>query len=90
MVMQVRVGAAHEGRAWMLIAGPPDVLDPRDPLAAFEGRMGAKLWAVSSIDGRKLAEYKLDSPPVFDGMAAAERRLYVSTRAGQLICMGKK
>ena len=90
MRVPVRATAMVLADKTLFIAGPPDVLDPKDPLGAFEGRMGAKLWAVSSIDGRKLAEYKLDSPPVFDGMAAAERRLYVSTRAGQLICMGKK
>jgi len=36
-----------------------------------------------------LAEYKLDSPPVFDGMTAANERLYISTRDGRLLCMEK-
>ena len=26
------------------------------------------LWAVSPTDGKKLAEHKLDAPPVFDGL----------------------
>jgi hypothetical protein len=39
------------------IAGPPDVLDPRDPLAPWEARAGANLWAVSAANGEKLAEW---------------------------------
>jgi outer membrane protein assembly factor BamB len=40
-------------------------------------------------DGKKLAEYKLESPPVFDGMIAASGRLFISTRDGRLLCMVK-
>ena len=72
----------------LFIAGPPDVVDKEDPMAAFEGRKGALLWAVSTADGKKLSETTLNSPPVFDGMAAANRRLYMSTRAGEVLCLG--
>ena len=74
----------------LFIAGPPDEIDPKDSLAAFEGRKGARLWAVSAEDGAKLAEYGLKSPPVFDGMIAAHGRLYISMDDGGLICMEKK
>ena len=70
----------------LFVAGPPDVLDPKDPLAAFEGRKGGALWAVSAKDGKKLAEYTLESPPVFDGLIAAEGRLYISTVGGNVLC----
>jgi len=86
----VRVRAMVLADETLFVAGPPDVLDPKDPLGAFEGRKGALLWAVSASDGKKLAEYKLDSPPIFDGMIAAGGRLYISTINGRLICMGKK
>ena len=43
---------------------------------------------VSAADGRKLAEHRLDSPPVFDGMVAAGARLYVSTLDGNVVCFG--
>ncbi len=43
---------------------------------------------MAAVDGRKLAEYKLDSPPVWDGLAAASGRLYLSTTAGVVMCMG--
>ncbi len=85
----VRVRAMVLADETLFVAGPPDVLDPDDPLGAFEGRKGAVLWAVSAGDGKKIAEHKLDSPPVFDGMIAANGRLYVSTRDGRVVCMGR-
>jgi outer membrane protein assembly factor BamB len=48
----------------------------------------ALLYVVSVQDGKKLAEYDIESLPVFDGMAAANGRLYISTRDGQVLCMG--
>ncbi|MFW6170028.1 MAG: hypothetical protein ACODAD_06025, partial [Planctomycetota bacterium] len=73
----------------LFLAGPPDVVPEDDPYAAFEGKLGAKLWAVSTTDGARLAEYELASPPVFDGMAAARKRLYVSTEDGKVLCYGQ-
>jgi outer membrane protein assembly factor BamB len=70
----------------LFLAGPPDVVDADDPLAAFEGRKGGKLWAVSAEDGNKLAEYELDAPPVLDGLIAARGSLYLSTKQGSLVC----
>ena len=86
----VRVRAMVATKNVLFIAGPPDVMDAKDPLGAFEGRKGALLWAVSTADGKKLAEYKLDSPPVFDALAAANGRLYISTVNGKVLCMGGK
>jgi len=48
---------------------------------------GALLLAVSTSDGKKLAEHKLDSAPTWDGMAAASGRLYLSTMDGKVLCM---
>jgi hypothetical protein len=73
----------------LFVAGPPDVLDPKDPLAAFEGRCGGVLRAVAAQSGKTLAERKLDAPPVFDGLIAANRRLYMSTTGGKVVCLGK-
>ena len=56
---------------------------------ALAGQTGGLLLAVSADDGRRLAETKLQSPPVFDGMIAANGRLYVCTMAGQVICLGR-
>lgn len=86
------------------IAGLPDVVDEEEAFdsfndaatqaklgeqtAALEGQRGALLWVVSTSDGKKMAEYNLESPPVWDGMAAANGRLYMSTTDGKVLCMG--
>ena len=85
--MPVRIVAMVVAGQTLLVAGPPDVVDPADPWAAFEGRQGGVLWAISATDGSKLAEYRLDAPPVYDGLAAAAARLYIATRDGRVLCM---
>jgi hypothetical protein len=70
----------------LFLAGPPDVVPDDDPLAAFEGRRGGRLWGVSAKTGDKLAELPLETMPVFDGMAAAGGRLYLSADDGRLTC----
>jgi outer membrane protein assembly factor BamB len=90
----------------LFVAGPPDVADevlafrkPDDPAvrkarlqqeAAWENRGGALLQVVSAGDGKRLAEYKLDSVPTWDGMAVASGRLYLSTMGGSVLCMGSR
>ena len=74
----------------LLVAGMPDSVIPEDPLAALEGRAGGVLWVVSALDGKKLAECRLDAPPVFDGLIAAEGRLYLSLADGRVVCLGGK
>ena len=64
--------------------------NPDEALAAFEGKRGAMLWAVSAADGKRLSEVKLDAMPVWDGMAAAGGRLYLSTRDGSLVCLEER
>ncbi len=89
----------------LYIAGPADVVDeeealrrPGDPgmLAKLEeqneilrGGKGGLLWVVSARDGKVLARYKLESPPVWDGMAAADNKLYMSTVNGKILCFGQ-
>jgi outer membrane protein assembly factor BamB len=81
----------------LFVAGPEDVLHEEGTAegkdkqilkqeAALSGTEGAVLWAVSAEDGAKLYEYKLDSPPVFDGMAAADGKLYLATGDGCVSC----
>ncbi len=48
---------------------------------------GGLLMAISASDGTELARYRLDSSPVFDGMAAAYGRLYISSTDGKVLCM---
>jgi len=73
----------------LFVAGAPDAVDEDDPMASFEGRMGAVLRACSPADGKTLSELKLKSPPVFDGLIAAGGRLFLCTTSGRVVCLGK-
>ena len=72
----------------LFLGGMPYELDPADPFAASEGRKGGLLWAMSASDGSKTAQHKLPSPPVWDGLAAAGGRLFLSTIDGAVTCLG--
>jgi len=71
----------------LFVAGPPDVVNANDPLMSLEGRTDARLWAVSTATGKIIGRYMLEAPSVFDGMIAANERLYVSTSSGRLCCL---
>ena len=87
----------------LFLAGPADLVDEeaaakglRDEKVqkqlekqkqAFRGRAGGTLWAVSTADGQKLSELRLDTIPVFDGLIAAGGKLYMTTVDGRLVCM---
>ena len=86
IAVRIRAMALAEGR--LFAAGPPDVVDPKDPLGAFEGRKGGVLCVLDSASGQKLAELPLPSPPVFNGIAAARGRLYLAEEDGSITCFG--
>ena len=86
--IRVRINAMVVTENLLFVAGPPDVVDPEDPLGAFEGRKGGVLAAMDRSNGQKVWEYMLDAPPVFDGLAAAAGRLYVALRDGRMACFG--
>jgi len=69
----------------LFVAGPRGYAGD-GPVGRDESR-GALLIAFSASDGTELAQYRLDSSPVFDGMAAANGRLYLSMENGQVLCM---
>jgi hypothetical protein len=72
----------------LFVAGTPDVLDPKDPLGAFEDRAGAMLQVFSTRDGSLVKSHTLSSPPAFDGLSTARGRLYMATRDAKVICFG--
>lgn len=74
----------------LFVAGSPDVVDRKDPHGAWEGRKGGVLVVFNAADGEKLSEYKLDAPPVWDGMAATDGRLFISTMDGKVVCLSGK
>ncbi len=58
--------------------------------AALDGKSGGSLLAVNTEKGEIHGELKLASPPVWDGMAVAQGRLYVASVDGKVRCFGKK
>lgn len=85
----IRVRAMVAAGDQLVIAGPPDVMDPKDPLGSFEGRLGGMLRIFSKDTGNSIGEYDLVSPPVFDGMAVAEGCLFIVSMDGKVSCFGK-
>ncbi len=87
----------------VFVAGPPDLLDEESAfrqinapetkellnrqVAAYQGKSGALLWAIDGATGKKLADLELTSPPVFDGMAAANGSLYLATMDGEVLSL---
>ena len=90
----------------LFLAGPPEVFDenktrktldkpktqelPARQVSALEGIERAIFWAVSASDGKKLNEQRLNGLPIFDGMIAADERLYYATTDRRVICLGSK
>jgi hypothetical protein len=90
----------------LFIAGPPDVVDEEEAFFAMDdsaiqaklveqsellaGKKGALMWAISAANGEKLAEYQLDSLPVWDGMVAANGKLYMTTMKGEVLSFSGK
>jgi hypothetical protein len=47
-----------------------------------------RLKVMSIADGHVMSETKVP-PPAWDGLAVAENRLFLTTRSGELICLGE-
>jgi hypothetical protein len=85
------------GEDRLAVAGPrdlgekaPDLLaftNEPEARAGFEGRKGVYLRIVRAADGSTVSESELPAMPVFDGLAAANDRLYLSTLDGRVLCL---
>jgi hypothetical protein len=74
----------------LYLAGPPDLEPGQEAADAMRGLKGARFWVVSTSDGTKLSEIEMERAPVFDGLIAAFRRLYMVSRDGTIMCLGSK
>jgi hypothetical protein len=91
------------GRDAVFVAGAPNFIDEREVYrhpdspatleiiqrqqAALAGKQGGVLWAISKGDGRVTDRFRLESVPVFDGMAAIDGALVVSSIDGRMFCL---
>jgi hypothetical protein len=89
----------HLGGDRLAVAGPLD-LGQKDPkllafkneakaLAGFEGKRGVYLRVVGAADGKTASQCPLPAMPVFDGMAAAGGKVYLSLKDGSVVCFGR-
>ena len=85
--LRIQVRAMVLADKILFVAGPAD--DENDGPGETDENRAALLIAFSASDGTELAKYPLDSPPIFDGLAAANGRLYLSLENGQILCMAE-
>ena len=83
----VRVSSMVLAGDTLLLGGAPDETDSNELLRSIAGEKGGVLMAVSAGDGKELWRRPLPSPPIWDGMAAARGRLYLTTSQGELVCL---
>jgi len=69
----------------LLIGGGPDVVDPADPLSAFEWRAGGRLHTLRCADGETLSQRELPAPPVHEGLIAVESGIFVCLKDGSVM-----
>jgi hypothetical protein len=88
--LPVRPRAMLKSGHHLFLGVMPIEIPEDDPHAAYEGRLGGAIWVCSENDGSKIVEYPLPSPVVWDGMAAAGRRLYLTTTDGHVMSMAPR
>jgi hypothetical protein len=70
----------------LILAGWPDKVPESDPYGAFAGRLGGELRIISTQDGSEQTRHALKVPPVFDGLIAADGKLFMSLKDGTVCC----
>ena len=73
----------------IFLAGMSATPQSDDPHATYEGRTAGMLRTASVGDGKPLAQCELKSPPVWDGLAAADGKLYIAATDGSVTCMNR-
>jgi outer membrane protein assembly factor BamB len=53
------------------------------------GKFTGRLLVAAAADGKKLAEFPLDAPPTYDGLAIAHQQVFLSLQNGTLVSFGK-
>jgi len=75
----------------VFVAGTPAYFPPDHAVAQYEaayaGKLGGVLWAASTVNGKKLAEFKLPAAPRWDGLAVANGKLFIALKDGTVACM---
>ncbi len=70
----------------LVLGGAPCVVLAADPWRNFEGRGAGRLQIRSRQDGSLLSEYKLSSAPVHNGIAVANKAVFIALKDGAVQC----
>ena len=92
MDMPSQIRALVQAGDILFASGWPDavtIFDQANSNATERELQSPKLWAISTKDGYTMAEYELDALPVFDGVAVAYGRLFMTLQDGKVICFGE-
>lgn len=77
----------------LLLAGMSDTFDAKQPSApcnaVFQGEGAGVLHVFATGEGKPLGTWPLRAPPVWDGIAVAGGRLYLSNERGAVVCLGR-
>lgn len=90
--LPIRPRAMVKAGDLLIVAGVRDLTslgtaaDLEARFEAFEGHREGKLLVFSAQSGETLAEYDLPAAPIWDGLAIADGRLYLTTADGRLRC----
>ncbi len=76
------------GRENLYVVGVEDKSSGRDYWKYLEGREGGLLVVHSKSDGKQRYKCELDFAPVFDGLSAAGKQVFVIGKNGSVVCMG--
>jgi len=85
--LDIRPRAIVRANDLLFLGGTPYSANRIDLAATYEGTKGGLMSIMSTSNGEKIAGQSLDSPPVWDGMAAANGRLYISLESGNLLSL---
>jgi outer membrane protein assembly factor BamB len=85
-VIPIKAHSLLVGPENIYLAGVRDIVDEKDPWAHYDGRMGGMITIHSKADGKLKRQIELKSPPVFDGLASAAGKLFVSCKDCTVLC----
>ncbi len=73
------------------VAGVPMRADfsPQDTEDSYEGKKGGVFWTISKSSGQPAGELTLPAPPVWDGLAAAEGKCFITLKNGTVMAVGE-
>ena len=85
--VDVRPRAMVHANDLLFLGGTPYSASQVDLAATYEGTKGGLVSVMSASNGEKVGQCNIETPPVWDGMAAANGRLYISLENGTLLAL---